>query len=279
MGTNHQSSSSRPATTDRPLHHRQQLVAYLEPNHVGALLRCARIGARTVTPLSRLAASTLIVGVAFAACRDATMGVRTQFVGAYAFTPPERRLIARIAGDTTREVRQHLPALPAQITLRVQSGKDVIPETGESGTAMPPDWIVFIVDPEHPDGVTKIAEKHLRAALFHELHHLVRATTLPPHTLMDRIVFEGMATAFERDLAGANYPWGHYPGDVSKWIDDLNALPSDDSREEWVSSHPESRWLKYKVGTYLVDQAMKRVSRSSAELVSAPTHDILSITK
>lgn len=39
--------------------------------------------------------------------------------------------------DTAIEVRRHLPALAPQITLRVQSGKDVIPEIGATALAPP----------------------------------------------------------------------------------------------------------------------------------------------
>src|SRR5688572_679728 len=91
------------------------------------------------------------------ACQDAAQGVRTQFIGAYSFTPAERRTITRIATDTAIEVRRHLPALPAQLTLRVESGKNVSPEIGALGTAGI-DWVFWTVDPERPEGVVKIAE-------------------------------------------------------------------------------------------------------------------------
>ena len=211
------------------------------------------------------------------ACRDTTEGVRTQFAGAYPFTPAERRTIARIAGTTAIEVRRHLPALPSQITLRVDSGKDVIPELGAIGTVLPPDWVVWTVDPDHEDGVLKIAETHLRAALFHEFHHLVRATTLPPATLMDRVVLEGLATAFERDFAGTSPPWGQYPAEAPQWADELLAMPPTATRSEWVSRHPgERRWLDYRTGTYLADRAKQKFNRTSAELVTTPTDVILS---
>ena len=124
-------------------------------------------------------------------CRDTTQGIRTQFVGAYPFTATERRVIARIAADAARDARQHLPALATQITLRVTSGKDVIPELGATAIGGPPDWITWTVDSDRPEGVAKIAETHLRGALFHEFHHLVRGTTLPPGTLMDHVILKG----------------------------------------------------------------------------------------
>jgi len=214
------------------------------------------------------------------ACRDATPGIRTEFVGAYPFTATERRVIARVAGDAAREARQHLPALAAQITLRVQSGKDVIPELGATALAGPPDWVLWTVDADRPEGVVKIADAHLRAALFHEFHHLVRGATLPPHTLMDHVIFEGMATAFERDFAGASPPWGQYPDDVSTWVDELLMQPPGTGPADWIAKQHEDgrRWIGMRAGTYLVDVAMKKQHRTSAELVSTPTEAILAQT-
>ena len=112
------------------------------------------------------------------ACRDSTTGIRTEFVGSYAFSATERRTIARVAGLATLEARRHLPALAPQLTLQVRSGKDVIPELGATATVGLSDWVQWTVDPDHPLGVVKIAETHLRGALFHEFHHLVRGSTI-----------------------------------------------------------------------------------------------------
>ena len=213
---------------------------------------------------------------ALIACSDTMEGVRTQFVGSYPFTPPERRTIARIAGAAALEARRHLPALPRQITLQVRSGTDVIEEIGATAAAMPPDWIVWTVDPQHPRGVLAIAEGDLRAALFHEFHHLVRMAASHPQTLMDHVIAEGLATAFERDFAGASPLWGQYPADVGKWVDELQAQPSTAMRDEWLLRHPDGRrWIGMRAGTYLVDVAMKQLNRTSATLVTTPTSDIL----
>ena len=182
----------------------------------------------------------------------------------------------RVAGLAAMEARRYLPALAPQLTLQVRSGKDVIPELGATATVGLSDWVQWTVDPDHPLGVVKIAETHLRGALFHEFHHLVRGSTIVSTTLMDHVVTEGMATAFERDFAGESRPWADYPGDVSKWVDELLLQPPTAKRSEWMSRHPDGRrWIGYKAGTYLVDQAMKRLNRSSAELVATPTDEIL----
>ena len=229
----------------------------------------------TIRAMRAIALAALVVAIC-GACRDSATGIRTQFVGAYPFSATERRSIARIAAAATLEARRHLPALAPQITLQVQSGQDVIPELGATGAAISPDWIRWTVDPHNAQGVVKIAESHLRSALFHEFHHLVRGTTLSPHSLMDHVVTEGLATAFERDFAGTSPPWGQYPGDVSKWVDELLQQPANADRTEWLIQHPDGRrWIGMRSGTYLADRAMKALNRTSADLVSTPTAEIL----
>lgn len=225
-------------------------------------------------------AFTLSLLCLFGACRDTTTGIRTQFVGSYAFSATERRTIARNAGAAAAEARGHLPTLAPQITLQVRSGKDVIPELGATAVAVPPDWVSWTVDPDNPQGVVKIAETHLRAALFHEFHHLVRGTAINPKTLMDHVVTEGLATAFERDFAGVSQPWAQYPDDVSTWVDELLEQPPTANRSDWLFRHPDGRrWIGLRAGTYLVDAAMKRLNRSSAELVTTPTDEILAAAR
>jgi hypothetical protein len=226
--------------------------------------------------MKAIAIAAVLIAVC-SACSDTTQGVRTQFVGSYPFTAAEQRTVTRIAGAAALEARRHLPALASPLTLQVTSGKDgVSPDRGATATVIAPDWIRWTVDPTHPDGVVKIADAHLRGTLFHEFHHLVRHTTGNLGTLMDFVVSEGLATAFERDAAGVTYPWGQYPADVSMWVDELLALPPDANRDQWMFRHPDGRrWIGYKAGTYLADRAMKELGRTSAELVSTPTGEVV----
>jgi hypothetical protein len=225
---------------------------------------------------SRFVWAVLTICLAISACRDTTEGIRTQFVGSYAFSATERRTIARVAGLATIEARKHLPALPVQLVLQVQSGTDVIPELGATAAAPGPELITWTVDPGHPDGVVKIAETHLRAALLHECHHLVRQRAVTGHTLMDDVVREGLATAFERDVGGVAPLWGQYTDDADKWVHEILALPPSAKRSDWLYQHPDGRrWIGIRAGTYLADRAMKTLNRTAAELVTTPTAEVL----
>jgi hypothetical protein len=213
------------------------------------------------------------------ACTSAAgEGVVVEYFGAsaYTFSRAERRVIETIANAAAAEVRRALPALPRTLTLQVRPGGEVIAETGETATAILPGTVHWTVDPTRHGGVRAIAGKQLRATLFHELHHLVRDASVRSITLIDRAVTEGLATAFERDAAGGATPWGQYSDEVSAWTTELMALPDDTRRDHWMGRHPDGRrWIAFKVGTYLVDRAVRASGRSPADLVSEPTAQIL----
>jgi uncharacterized protein YjaZ len=224
---------------------------------------------RTVVALL-LSAATLSCG------RTHNITVEFYSEGGYRFSQAERDTIEDIADATIPEVRRFLPTLPADLILKVYPGKDVIPETGEGGSIASPNKAFWIVSPDRPEGIIAIAERELRGTLFHELHHLVRSQTPDSDTLMDRVVTEGLATLFERDEAGMPAPWGQYPQHAADWVKELIAQPSGASWKPWMSRHPDGRrWIGYKAGTYIAEQASRASGKSSAELANVPTAEVL----
>lgn len=136
-----------------------------------------------------------------------------------------------------------------------------------------------MVNPAHKGGVLAVVHTWLRASLLHEFHHLVRAQTITSTSLMDEVITEGMATVFERDVAGVSPPWGVYPEDVADWVNELIALPPGAGTSYWVRAcHPDGRrWIGMRAGAYVVDRAMKATGKSAADLVSASTEEVVRI--
>jgi uncharacterized protein YjaZ len=190
------------------------------------------------------------------------------------FTSDERRAIEQIAEGASRDVRKVLPALPKHWKLVVTTGKNVIPETGENGTTVQPAEVVWTVDPDRD--VSSVIRSELRPTLFHELHHLVRGGTVPTRSLLDAVVSEGLATAFERDFAKAHPPWGDAPPEVLAWTHEILAQPEDTPWDHWLVRHPDGRrWVGMRVGTFVVDRVAKATGRSAADLVTTPTNEIV----
>jgi len=99
-------------------------------------------------------------------------------------------------------------------------------------------------------------------------------------TLMERVISEGLATVFERDFGGMPAPWGQCPPNVSDWVKELTALPSDSVTAHWMSRHPDGRrWIGYKAGTYIAEQATKASGKSAAELANVSTEEILRLAR
>lgn len=200
------------------------------------------------------------------------------------FSDEIRALIVAIAERTEMEVRELLPDLPEEILVTVSSGRDVIPEIGVGAASVAPGHIAWTVNPNHRDGMETIVRTQLRSSLFHEMHHLARGWVInggaPVTSFMDAVVSEGMATVFEREFAGSQPLWGDYPEEVADWVDELRALPMSafDSYAQWMFMHPDGRrWIGYRAGTYVADQAVAASGRSSAELVRMPTQELLDL--
>lgn len=197
----------------------------------------------------------------------------------YRFSPGERRVIESIARATVLEARRALQPLPRDLVVRVYAGQDVIPETGETGTALRPATVIWVVDPDYQGGVLAVARTWLRASLLHEFHHLARLQTMTSTSLMDDVITEGLATAFERDVAGVSPEWGVYPENVQEWVSELLVLPPGADRNLWLRGrHPDGRrWIGMRAGTYLADQAMARSGKSAGELVLVSTDELLEL--
>ena len=200
------------------------------------------------------------------------------------FSEEARSAIREACGAAEPEIRALLPRLAPTLEVAVQTGTFVIPETVEVGAAVAPARVTWTVDPTRPGGVAAIARSRLRLTLFHECHHLVRFAHLRKRdtrpTLMDRVVSEGLATAFERDLGGWRPPWGEYPEDVLAWAKELLKLPASEPPDPWMFQHPDGRrWVGYRAGTYIADRAIAESGRSAAELVLTPTDEILRIAR
>lgn len=203
--------------------------------------------------------------------------VSFEYTGERAFSRAERSVLERCAEAAVREVRARLPMLPVPLLITVSAGKDVIPETGETATAYPPSTVAWVVDASGENAVVATVSAQLRFTLFHELHHLVRDAALPRVTLLDHVVAEGLATAFERDAAGAKPPWGVYPPEAARWVKELTDLPKGENLGLWLyGKHADGRrWVGLRAGTYVADRAMRALGKSSEQLVTEPTRRIL----
>ena len=103
---------------------------------------------------------------------------------------------------------------------------------------------------------------------------------VPTRSLMDAVVTEGLATAFERDFGKAHPAWGIAPPEVMEWTRELLRQPETAEREPWLFKHSDGRrWVGIRVGTFLADRATRASGRSAAELAATPTEEILRLAE
>jgi len=156
----------------------------------------------------------------------------------------------------------------------------LIEETHDAGRTYNSSFIELAFDPV-------FAKKHRPAILgslqhmvFHEMNHAARFNLNIWHTTaLDMCLLEGLAVVFERDYSGASPLWGLYDKKVIKdWVEEIRALPDGIVNDEYLYLHSDGRkWIGYKVGTYIVDEAMKKSGKTVIELTQMECKSILKI--
>lgn len=181
------------------------------------------------------------------------------------------------ASETT--ARQFLPELSPRFAVTVRPTSQVIPETGVTGRAVGADWIQLSVDPTRPSSPIALAQATLQPTFLHECHHLTRTRLGQPSIgILAASIFEGLATAFERDRSGQTPLWGDYQDcPIQDWTTELLTDPAV-RFDQWIFRHPDGRrWIGYRVGTYLADRATESSGLASHQLVGLSTDEILSL--
>ncbi len=194
----------------------------------------------------------------------------------------DRTMVESICADVAGELRTLLPALADVVHVRVTTRGRVIPQLGIGARAGTTRSLTFTVDPSHGSGSAALIRTHLRPALFHECHHMVRGWVRRGGTrrkrFIDGVVHEGLASAFERDAAGHASPWTRYPDEVRDWVDELLPLPVYVPYGKWMFAHPDGRyWVGYRAGVYIADRAMAASGLSAAELAETPCEEVLAL--
>jgi uncharacterized protein YjaZ len=181
------------------------------------------------------------------------------------------------------DAQKHLDGLPKQLTFVCQAnGWECIAETGDSGFTRSSRLILLSLDPGLPYGEAKLL-KNIRSTVFHELNHAVRyEANIWHHMVLDNAIMEGLATVFERDYAKASVPlWGNYKkSEVTKWVKELHELGRSAEWNAWLYRHPDGRrWIAYKTGTWIVDEAMKHSGKTVMQLTLMENSEILRLSK
>jgi hypothetical protein len=177
------------------------------------------------------------------------------------------------------ELAELLPEIPLDAEI-IFNNKRLISYTGTGGFAKDFKLIELAFDSNF------IGDKdeqmiNFKGSLFHEFYHLVQGfvgnnESLHGISALETAIYEGSATKFEVLRAVTNPSWSQYPDDIKNWIHEIVELGNEYDYKKWKFYDPETnrRWILYRSGCYIVDQAILKSGKRIEELAKTPPMDI-----
>jgi len=137
---------------------------------------------------------------------NAVMSINTHILYASKDVKPYSDELKSIAESTIASVLKLLPIKDVDVVL-YDNPKATIDEIGGIGGFSPNANLIFIsLNPRHPD-FKKAVKEELAFTLAHELHHTIRwQKQVEGDTLLEAMIFEGLADHFAEEVIGRNRP-------------------------------------------------------------------------
>lgn len=152
----------------------------------------------------------------------------------------------------------------------------LIDSTGDNARTHNSEFIELAFDPTRNDKGLSVILKGVKPSVFHEMNHAARYNIPIYHkTFIDSCIMEGLATVFSRDYAHEKAPWAVYPKNVNEWIVEIISKNDLFNWTYYSFDNPDGRkWIAYKVGTYIVDRAIKKSGKTVIELTKMECSEI-----
>lgn len=194
---------------------------------------------------------------------------------------PYSEELKSITEATIASVEKLLPIKDVDIVF-YDNPKATIDEIGGIGGFSPNTNLIFIsLNPRHPD-FKKAVKEELAFTLAHELHHTVRwQKQVEGDTLLEAMVFEGLADHFAQEVTGRNKPSLYscaLTSEQKKILLKKASLewkqPTYDNNLWFFGSRPDviPRWTGYTLGYDQVSKYLQvNPGTSASKLVSADT--------
>jgi len=183
------------------------------------------------------------------------------------------------------EVKKLLPALPNRLDI-VFDNQYLVPDKGIGGFALSREKVVLAFDTRFKGDKTDQI-KWLRGSYFHECYHIIQNFVGDQRSkdleAISYAVFEGLATKFEVIRAGVTPEWATYPDNQTmlQWTSKVKALPKGYDWRVWQIKVPKTKekWILFRVGTYIADQALRTSNASIESLALKSPQDTLAIAR
>lgn len=189
------------------------------------------------------------------------MSINIHILSASKDIEPYSKELNSIAEATIASVLKLLPIKDVDIVF-YNNPKATIDEIGGIGGFSPNANLIFIsLNPRHPN-FKKAVKEELAFTLAHELHHTIRwQKQVEGDTLLEAMIFEGLADHFAMEATGRNKPspWSYALTPEQKEVFIKKALlewkqPTYDNDLWFFGSKPDiiPRWTGYTLGYDLV---------------------------
>jgi uncharacterized protein YjaZ len=206
------------------------------------------------------------------------MSINIHILSASKDIEPYSEELKSIAEATISSVEKLLPIKDVDIVL-YDNPKATIDEIGGIGGYSPNANIIFIsLNPRHPDFSGALKDE-LSFTLAHELHHTIRwQKQVDGDTLLEAMIFEGLADHFAIEATGRNKPapWSYALTPEQKKILLKKASlewqqPTYDNNSWFFGSKPDiiPRWTGYTLGYDFVAVYLKNHPVTSASKLAS----------
>lgn len=176
--------------------------------------------------------------------------------------------LRKLTSTWHQELQILLPGLLDDIEIEFDNNY-LVPDFATGGSTWSPNLIKLAYDPgfDAPKA-EKIAE--LRATYFHENYHVFRGysfeTTPADQSAIGIAIEEGLATKFEALYACSSSGYAELEDrdTMLAWLEEVRALPNgfdyDWQKYKFFDADTGRKWILYKVGVFIVDEAIKNSS-------------------
>lgn len=191
----------------------------------------------------------------------------------------KRRYVAEIK-HAYEQASKLLPFGSRHINFFVQPREyNLIPETQDNAHTYNSEFIELAFNPLAGEKGLAVILDGVRASVFHEMNHAARFNIPIFHSsFLENCIMEGLATVFEREFGKADPPYGKYPDNVADWLREITTKRDTLAWNDYMFDHPDGRrWIGYKVGTYIVDEAMNHSGKTVIELTQMECSEILKL--
>lgn len=194
------------------------------------------------------------------------------------------RFSPEFAQELETVIQRHVDLIGADLSL---AGVDVVVTTGYTGLAIEElavggyapsaEFVAIAVEPDNPEFVHW--RDRIPATVAHELNHAARWRT-PGYgrTLLECLVSEGLAVAYETELFGKEPPYSHPCGDLQEFWEAAQPLldRTDYNHARWFFGNGDlPRWTGYALGYELVQRFVAAENMTVREATGLHATDFL----